>query len=156
RLDLSKPTCCGVAFTAYPDGRGVSGHIPEHAAEPAGAETHASQRGARSRQVKEADMGKASLVAICVALLSPGLARAQSYSSRPITFIVPFGAGGPVDTLARNLSEAMRASLGQPVVIENVTGASGTLGVARAARAPPAGCTDSYGDWFPPLLHRSN
>jgi tripartite-type tricarboxylate transporter receptor subunit TctC len=54
---------------------------------------------------------------------------------------VPFGAGGPVDTLARNLSEAMRASLGQPVVIENVTGASGTLGVARAARAAPDGYT---------------
>jgi tripartite-type tricarboxylate transporter receptor subunit TctC len=60
---------------------------------------------------------------------------------------VPFGAGGPVDTLARNLSEAMRASLGQPVVIENVTGASGTLGVARAARAAPDGYTVSIGNW---------
>src|SRR4030081_1182543 len=80
-------------------------------------------------------------------LAVPRLGAGQSYPSRPITFIVPFGAGGPVDTLARNLSEAMRASLGQPVVIENVTGASGTLGVARAARAAPDGYTVSIGNW---------
>ena len=64
-----------------------------------------------------------------------GVAAAQPYPSRPVTLIVPFGAGGPVDTLARSLSEAMRVSLGQPVIIENVTGASGTIGVARAVRA---------------------
>jgi tripartite-type tricarboxylate transporter receptor subunit TctC len=74
-------------------------------------------------------------------------ALAQPYPSHPITLIVPFGAGGPVDTLARTLSEAMRASLGQPVVIENVTGASGTLGVIRAARAAPDGYTVSIGNW---------
>lgn len=97
--------------------------------------------------MRKASLGRGPIIAICVALLYPGLARAQSYPSRPITFIVPFGAGGPVDTLARNLSEAMRASLGQPVVIENVTGASGTLGVARAARAAPDGYTVSIGNW---------
>ena len=71
----------------------------------------------------------------------------QSYPSRPITLIVPFGAGGPVDTLARTLIEPMRVSLGQPVLIENVTGASGTIGVGRAVRAAPDGYTVSIGNW---------
>jgi tripartite-type tricarboxylate transporter receptor subunit TctC len=76
-----------------------------------------------------------------------GAAMAQSYPSRAVTFIVPYGAGGPVDTMARTLSEAMRASLGQPIVIENVTGANGTIGVARAVRSPPDGYTVSIGNW---------
>jgi tripartite-type tricarboxylate transporter receptor subunit TctC len=76
-----------------------------------------------------------------------GIAAAQPYPSRPVTLIVPFGAGGPVDTLARSLSEAMRMSLGQPVIIENVTGASGTIGVARAVRAAADGYTVSIGNW---------
>src|SRR5687767_8665138 len=74
-------------------------------------------------------------------------ARAQTYPSRPITMIVPFGAGGPSDTIARILAEGMRASIGQPVVIENVPGASGTIGVGRAARAAPEGYTLSIGNW---------
>jgi tripartite-type tricarboxylate transporter receptor subunit TctC len=81
------------------------------------------------------------------ALAFVSAALAQPYPSHPITLIVPFGAGGPVDTLARTLSEAMRTSLGQPVVIENVTGASGTIGVIRAARAVPDGYTVSIGNW---------
>jgi tripartite-type tricarboxylate transporter receptor subunit TctC len=80
-------------------------------------------------------------------LLFAGQAPAQPYPSRPVTFIVPYGAGGPVDTLARILSEPMRASLGQPVIVENVTGASGTIGVARAVRAAPDGYTVSIGNW---------
>ena len=74
-------------------------------------------------------------------------ANSQAYPSRPITLIVPFGAGGPVDTLARTLIEPMRVSLGQPVLIENVTGASGTIGVGRAVRAAPDGYTVSIGNW---------
>jgi tripartite-type tricarboxylate transporter receptor subunit TctC len=61
-------------------------------------------------------------------------ATAQVYPSRPITLIVPYSAGGPTDTLARILVEHMRASLGQSIVIENVTGAGGSLGVGRGAR----------------------
>jgi len=72
---------------------------------------------------------------------------AQPYPSHPVTLIVPFGAGGPVDTLARSLSDAMRRSLGQAVLIENVTGASGTIGVGRAVRAAPDGYTVSMGNW---------
>ena len=77
-------------------------------------------------------------LSICVAfatLAFTGPVAAQGYPSRPITFIVPYGAGGPVDVLARLLIEPMRQVLGQPIVLENVTGANGTIGVGRAVRA---------------------
>jgi tripartite-type tricarboxylate transporter receptor subunit TctC len=92
-------------------------------------------------------MRRGFLVVACVLLAGIDGAAAQSWPARPVTLIVPFGAGGPVDTLARALSEAMRASLGQPVLIENVTGASGTIGVGRAVRAAPDGYTVSIGNW---------
>ena len=72
---------------------------------------------------------------------------AQPYPSRPITIIVPFPAGGPVDTLARLLAEPMRASLGQPLILENVGGAGGTIAAARVARAAPDGYTMIIGNW---------
>jgi tripartite-type tricarboxylate transporter receptor subunit TctC len=72
---------------------------------------------------------------------------AQPYPSRPITIIVPFPAGGPVDTLARLLAEPMRVSLGQPLIIENVGGAGGTIAAARVARAAPDGYTIIIGNW---------
>src|SRR5262249_49686504 len=74
-------------------------------------------------------------------LAGMGAALAQSYPTRPVTMIVPYGAGGPLDTLTRIVSERMRVSLGQSIVIENVTGASGTVGVGRAVRAAPDGYT---------------
>jgi tripartite-type tricarboxylate transporter receptor subunit TctC len=77
----------------------------------------------------------------------PRAAGAQSFPSRPITIIVPFAAGGPTDTLARILGDQMRAALGQPVIVENVTGAGSTIGVARAARAEPDGHTICVGTW---------
>ena len=73
------------------------------------------------------------------------LAWAQTWPSRPITIIVPFAAGGPSDVLARLLGERMRAVLNQPVIVENTTGAGGTIGVTRAARAPADGYTVSFG-----------
>jgi tripartite-type tricarboxylate transporter receptor subunit TctC len=73
------------------------------------------------------------------------VASAQAYPTRPITIVVPFAAGGPPDTIARILAEIMRASLGQPVIIENVTGAAGSIGVGRVARAPADGYTLSIG-----------
>src|SRR5262245_5587396 len=72
-------------------------------------------------------------------------ATAQVFPSRPITIVVPFSAGGPLDTIARVVAEGMRASLGQPVIVENVTGAAGTIGVGRVARASPDGYTVSLG-----------
>jgi tripartite-type tricarboxylate transporter receptor subunit TctC len=85
--------------------------------------------------------------ALAVTLAGTSGAHAQAYPSRPVTMIVPFPAGGPTDTLARILTERMRSSLGQPVVIENVTGAGASIGVGRAAQAAPDGYTLSIGNW---------
>jgi tripartite-type tricarboxylate transporter receptor subunit TctC len=68
---------------------------------------------------------------------------AQNFPTRPITIVVPFAAGGPTDVVARILGERMAISLGQPVIIENVTGADGVLGVGRVVRAWPDGYTVS-------------
>src|SRR6202161_4485697 len=74
-----------------------------------------------------------------------GMAVAQDYPVRPITMIVPFPAGGATDTLARYLAEQMRGLVGQSVIIENVGGAAGSIGVGRAVRSPPDGYTLSIG-----------
>jgi tripartite-type tricarboxylate transporter receptor subunit TctC len=74
-------------------------------------------------------------------------ADAQTYPSRPITMVVPYAAGGPTDTIARIMAERMRVSLGQSIVIENVVGANGTLGIARVARSASDGYTISIGNW---------
>jgi tripartite-type tricarboxylate transporter receptor subunit TctC len=74
-------------------------------------------------------------------------ARAQAYPSRPITIVVGYAAGGPTDTRTRIVAEYLKTSLGQPLLVENITGASGSLGAARAARAAPDGYTLSSGDW---------
>jgi len=73
------------------------------------------------------------------------IAKAQTYPLRPITMVVPFAAGGPTDVVARIVGERMGSSLGQTVVIENVTGADGVIGVGRVARARPDGYTLSVG-----------
>ncbi len=72
-------------------------------------------------------------------------ASAQTYPSKPITIVVPFAAGGPSDALARILGDRMKATLGQSFIIENVTGAGGSIGVGRAVRAPADGYTVSFG-----------
>src|SRR5438132_10068278 len=79
-----------------------------------------------------------SLVAALGALAAVASAFAQNYPTRPITMIVPFAAGGATDTLGRLLGERMRTALGQPIIIENVAGAAGSIGVGRAARAAAA------------------
>lgn len=75
------------------------------------------------------------------------LAAAQSYPAHSMTIVVPFSAGGPTDTIARIISERMGKALGQTVVVENVTGAAGSIGVGRVARAAPDGYTLSIGHW---------
>ena len=84
-------------------------------------------------------------VAALLGLGWAGAAAAQGYPARPITVIVPFPAGGATDTLARFLGEKMRAILGQPVIVENVAGAAGSIGVGRAVRSPADGYTLSIG-----------
>jgi tripartite-type tricarboxylate transporter receptor subunit TctC len=83
--------------------------------------------------------------AMLCSLAWSGTAAAQDYPTRPISMIVPFPAGGATDTLARYLAEQIRPVLGQPIVIENVGGAAGSLGVGRAVRAPADGYTLSIG-----------
>jgi tripartite-type tricarboxylate transporter receptor subunit TctC len=78
---------------------------------------------------------------------------AQDYPSRPITIVVPFAAGGPTDVVARLIVEPMRAALGQAVIIENVTGAAGTVGAGRVARANPDGYTLIAGYWGTHVLN---
>jgi tripartite-type tricarboxylate transporter receptor subunit TctC len=85
------------------------------------------------------------MVATLVGLAWAGMAAAQNYPTHAMTMIVPFPAGGATDTLARLLAEKMRAVLGQPVIIENVAGAAGSLGVGRAVRSPADGYTLSIG-----------
>jgi tripartite-type tricarboxylate transporter receptor subunit TctC len=81
------------------------------------------------------------------------IAAEQLYPSRPITMIVPFAAGGPTDTIARILAEHMRVSLGQPVILENVTGAAGSIGAGRVARAAGDGYTLVIGVWGTHVLN---
>ena len=88
------------------------------------------------------------LLAVALAVLAGvGGAVAQSYPSRPVTMIVPFAAGGITDIVARLVAERMKASLGQPVIAENVTGAGGTIGTTRLFRSAPDGYTVAIGQW---------
>src|SRR5687767_4357272 len=81
------------------------------------------------------------LVATAVTLTLLAQATAQQFPSKPVTLIVPFGAGGPTDIVARVIGERLTATLGQRVIVENVAGAAGTTGSARAARSAPDGYT---------------
>src|SRR5712691_9458027 len=89
------------------------------------------------------------LIAVTSAVLAVGLshASAQTYPSRPITMIVPLAPGGSTDVIGRIMAEGMRATLGQPIIVENTTGAGGTIGVGRLARAAPDGYTFGIGQW---------
>jgi tripartite-type tricarboxylate transporter receptor subunit TctC len=88
----------------------------------------------------------ALVVAGIVGLASTGTATAQGYPAHPITITVPFAAGGPTDTLARILAQRMMVKLGQSIVIENLSGASGSIGVGHVARSSPDGYTLSIGN----------
>jgi tripartite-type tricarboxylate transporter receptor subunit TctC len=90
-------------------------------------------------------MRKAILAALLVLATISSNARADNFPSHPITLVVPFSAGGPTDAMARILGDHMRSTLGQPILIENVTGAGGSLGVGRVVRAAPDGYTVSIG-----------
>jgi tripartite-type tricarboxylate transporter receptor subunit TctC len=85
---------------------------------------------------------------VCGAMLaSPLPLAAQDFPTRPIAMIVPFPPGGPTDTFGRIMAASMGETLGQPVIVENVGGANGTIGVARVARALPDGYTLGIGQW---------
>ena len=90
----------------------------------------------------------AFLAAAFAALFGPASnAAAQSYPNRPISIVIPFPPGGQVDTLARILLDKMKTALGQPLIIENVGGASGGIGTQRVVRSAPDGYTLVMGNW---------
>ena len=99
---------------------------------------------------KTAKYVTAGLALVLAAIVVAG---AQPYPSRPITMVVPFGAGGPSDTIGRIVAEGMREPLGQPLIVENVAGASGTIGVGRVAGASPDGYTIVFGNWATHVLN---
>ena len=74
------------------------------------------------------------------------IALAQAWPTRPITMVVPYPPGGSTDTIGRLMAERLKRSLGQPIIVENVTGAAGTIAVGRVARATPDGYTLSLGN----------
>jgi tripartite-type tricarboxylate transporter receptor subunit TctC len=84
---------------------------------------------------------------LAVSFAAPATATAQGYPSKPIVIVVPFSAGGPTDVFARILAERMRKTLGQPILVENTTGAGGTIATARVIRAAPDGHMVSIGHW---------
>jgi tripartite-type tricarboxylate transporter receptor subunit TctC len=86
-----------------------------------------------------------AVLAAFIALISSGNALAEKFPSHPITVIVPFSAGGPSDAMMRIMAERMKVTLGEPLLIENVTGAGGSLGVGRTVRSPPDGYTVGFG-----------
>ncbi len=92
-------------------------------------------------------------IAFVAALGNVAIAAEQIYPSRPITMIVPFAAGGPTDAIARIMAERMRVSLGQPVILENVAGAAGSVGAGRVARAAGDGHTLVVGVWGTHVLN---
>jgi tripartite-type tricarboxylate transporter receptor subunit TctC len=104
----------------------------------------ADSQGASRREDK---MGKLCAIAIAVSLAVIGGARADDYPTRVITMVVPFPAGGGTTLLARTLAEQLKTELGQTVIVENVPGAGGSIGVARVARATPDGYTLVFGNW---------
>src|SRR4051812_31158093 len=85
--------------------------------------------------------------AAVISLTAISYAAADVYPSRPITMIVPFPAGGPTDTIARMMAERMRITIGKPIIVENISGASGTIAVGKAAHAAADGYTLVFGNW---------
>src|SRR6201981_1716928 len=92
-------------------------------------------------------MRKLSLAVAAAFLGAIGGATAQTYPSQPITMVVGCAGGGPSDTMSRLMEDRRKVSLGQPVIVENVTGAAGSIGVGRGARAAPDGYTVGIGHW---------
>jgi tripartite-type tricarboxylate transporter receptor subunit TctC len=92
-------------------------------------------------------MKRLMLAVAAATMLGGSIATAQDFPTRPVTLVAPFPAGGATDIVSRIMAEHMKTTLGQTVLVENVTGASGTIGMARVARAEPDGYTVVVGQW---------
>src|ERR1043165_1440170 len=116
-----------------------------------GSDSAATARGCLLGMQKGARMNlklliPAAMTALVCAFASPAVS-ADAYPSKPITIVVPFAPGGATDVLPRLFAERLQAELGQPIVIENIGGAGGTIGLQRVARAAPDGYTIVCGNW---------
>src|SRR5262249_51349833 len=125
---------------------------PRHIISPALLTTFAARQyfaryGGGGNKTKMRGIAFALVACSCAGVLAHP-SGAPVYPSPPITLIVPVPPGGVADPIARILGDHMSAQLGQPIVIENVTGAGGSIGVSRAARAAPDGYTPSIGNWL--------
>ena len=94
-----------------------------------------------------------AFVALAFVAASVVDAPAQTFPSRPVTIVVPYPAGGPADAVGRIIADGMKGPLGQPVIVENIGGASGSVGVGRVARAAPDGYTLILGNWASNVLN---
>ena len=117
--------------------------MPQHRLRPRGNDRPHPKTPSSGQHPRRRFLGLAAGAAALPAVSR--IAWAQSYPTRPITITVPFPPGGATGVIARNIAERMKVSLGQPVIIENVTGAGGTIGTGRVARAAPDGYTLSIG-----------
>ena len=105
-------------------------------------------RGTRAAKGDSMTLQSRFVVVVVLAVLGwAGGAGAQTYPSRSITLVVPFPAGGPTDTVARIMGDHMKGTLGQPLIVENVTGAGSTIGTGRVVQAAPDGYTLYVGNW---------
>jgi tripartite-type tricarboxylate transporter receptor subunit TctC len=95
--------------------------------------------------LKERVMGKSFLAAFFALLLSGDHAFAEKFPAHPITIVVPFSAGGPSDAMTRILAERMKTTLGEAILVENTTGAGGSIGVGRVVHSAPDGYTIGFG-----------
>ena len=93
------------------------------------------------------------LLALSAILAAPSAASAQTYPVKPVTIVIPLAAGGAVDRMVRTIIESMKTTLGQPILVENIGGAGGTIGITRVARAAPDGYTISIGTWGTHVLN---
>jgi tripartite-type tricarboxylate transporter receptor subunit TctC len=102
--------------------------------------------------MKRRDFVRLGAVAIAASTFNRSTV-AQAYPTRPITMVVPVAAGGALDSNARLVGDGMRAALGQPIIVENVTGAAGSLGTGRIARAAPDGYSILFGAYITHVLN---
>jgi tripartite-type tricarboxylate transporter receptor subunit TctC len=98
-------------------------------------------------------MLRRAIRAAAILLLSSAAVHGENYPSRPITLIIPFATGGPASILLRIMEPHMAKYLGQPIIIENVSGASGSIGAGKLARAAPDGYTIGLGQWDTHVLN---
>src|SRR5262249_40928521 len=122
--------------------------LPQGRSREVVADHQGCEHQARGLKTKHKEFAMRKWLCACVLLLAAiGGATAQPYPNRPITLVVPLGVGGSTDVIGRIMAEGMRQHIGQPIVVENTTGAGGTIGVGRVARATPDGYTILIGQW---------